>query len=241
MLAAFGEGVFTHQTNLRLPGGMSLPSRSTILRPPDEKVIIFSPLRFDDATVRAIEALGEVATIVAPSRIHYFFLKDAIARWPKARVLGPTGLERKVPGVAFEPLPIHGEPDALGGHVRTRCIEGVPYITEHVFLHPATRTLLVTDLVFNLHDVPGLGIQLFLRAVGAWNRTAQSRMWRFVTKNRAAAAASVNEVLGWDFDRLVMAHGEPIDGGAHERTAAALAWLRGGLPAETDLSANEAP
>jgi hypothetical protein len=69
---------------------------------------------------------------------------------------------------------------------------------------------------------------LFLRIVGAWRRTAQSRMWRLLTKDREAAARSVEDVLSWDFDRLVMAHGDPVDGGARERVASALAWIAAG-------------
>ena len=106
----------------------------------------------------------------------------------------------------------------------------MPGLDEHVFFHPTSRTLVVADLVFNVHACPGLGMPLFLRLVGAWKKLAQSRVWRFATKDRAAAAASIDEVLAWDFDRLVMAHGDVIESGAREQLAEALHWLRGGAP-----------
>ncbi len=105
----------------------------------------------------------------------------------------------------------------------------MPGLDEHVFFHPASRTLVVTDLVFNVHACPGF-MPLLLRLVGAWKRVAQSRVWRFATKDRAAAAASIAEVLAWDFDRLVMAHGEVIESGARAELGEALHWLRSGAP-----------
>jgi hypothetical protein len=228
MLKPLFDDLFAYEDDLRLPGGLYLPSRATVLVTPSERVFVFSPLRFDDESAAAIDRLGEVSAVVAPSCIHYLFLEEAARRWPRARVLGPVGLEKKVPGQPFEPLPDRGEPEALGGELSVRHIEGVPYIGEHVFLHPRSRTLLVTDLVFNVHRCRGFGMQLFLRIVGAWRRTAQSRMWRFLTKDREAAARSVEDVLSWDFDRLVMAHGDPVDGGAREQVASALAWISAG-------------
>ena len=80
----------------------------------------------------------------------------------------------------------------------------------------------MTDLVFNVHECRGMGMPLFLRAVGAWQKLGQSRMWRFFTKDRAAARRSFDDVLTWDFDRHVMAHGEAVDTAAQPLLAAAL-------------------
>jgi hypothetical protein len=234
-LRSLSPDVFSYADDLRVPGGMLLPSRSTVVRSAKERIAIVSPLGFDDDAARAIDALGEVEALIAPSCIHYLFLKRAIARWPKARVLGAPGLERKIPGVAFEPLPTTGDIEVLGGELRVREIEGVPYIREHVLLHARSRSLLVTDLVFNVHEARGFGMPIFLRVVGAWKKTAQSRMWRLFVKDRVAAGASLAEVLSWSFDSVVMAHGEPVTSEARERLAGALTWLtsahRAALPA----------
>src|SRR5882672_712113 len=146
VLDTIAEDLFAFTDELRLPGGMNLPSRTTLVRRAG-KVLVHSPLAIDDARGAEIDALGDVDAIVAPSCIHYLFLAKAIARWPKARVLGATGLEKKVPGVGFEPLPASGEIEGL----RVRRIEGFPSIGEHVFLDERSRTLVVTDLVFNVH------------------------------------------------------------------------------------------
>lgn len=221
MLTPIAEDVWGFEKDLRLPGGVLLPSRSTIVRMPDGSVLVHSPLGFDDDAAKEIEALGEPKTIVAPSCIHFLFLRAAIERWPHARVLGPHGLEKKVSGLAYETLPAAGSIERLGDALAVQRIDGIPYITEHVFLHRPSRTLVCTDLVFNIHECT-FGMQMFLRCVGAYRRIAQSRMWRFFTKDRAAAGEGARAILGWDFERVVPAHGDVFDDDARSRLRAAL-------------------
>jgi hypothetical protein len=227
MLREIATDLYGFEKDLRLPGGMLLPSRTTIVKT-DTGLVVHSPLAIDDDTARQIEALGEVRWLVAPSCIHFLFLRAAKERWPDASVVGAPGLEKKLGGLAFEPLPSDGK--VFGGALAVNVIEGVPSINEHVFFHEKTRSLVVTDLVFNVHETRSFMMQIFLRCVGAWKKTSQSRMWRFLTKDRAAAAASVRETLAWNFDRLVVSHGEVVESGAHERLEAGLHWVLAGAP-----------
>jgi hypothetical protein len=221
MLDPIADDVFAFTDDLRLPGGMLLPSRTTLVRR-GGRVLVHSPLAIDDARAAEIEALGEVDAIVAPSKIHFLFLRAALRRWPRARVHGAPGLERKAPGVVFEPLPPEGEIERL----RVQKIEGFPYIDEHVFFEPRSRTLVVTDLVFNIHDARGTGMPLFLRCVGAWKKTAQSKVWRFLSRDRPAARRTLEPVFSWDFDRVVMAHGDVLEGeDAKARLGACVSWI----------------
>ena len=228
MLRAISTDLWAIEDVLRLPGGLRLPSRTTILRISGDRLVVHSPLAIDDATARAIEALGEVSVIVAPSCLHHLQAASTAARWPTAKVLGAPSLGKKLAGLPFDPLP--SSSSLLGGELVVRRIDGVPRLDEHVFFHRASRTLVVTDLVFNVHECPGFGMPILLRLVGAWKKLAQSRIWRMSTKDRAAAASSLAEVLAWDFDRLVMAHGDVIESGAREPLAEALHWLRAGAP-----------
>lgn len=227
MLTKITDGIWGYEQDLRLPLGMRLPSRTTLVRLTDGSLVMHSPLGFDEETAKAIDELGEVKTIIAPSCIHYLFLTAATKRWPDARVLGAPGLEKKAPvkGVAFEPLPHDGVVEGLGDDLVVRRIDGVPYITEHVFLHRPTGSLVVTDLVFNLHRCSSWGMRLYLRCMGAWEKTAQSAIWRVLTKDKPAAAESARAVLALDFDRLVVAHGDVVTENARAVLESALARM----------------
>ncbi len=223
MLLEIADGVWTLEREIRLTAGLRMPARATFLRLAGDRIFVCSPLEIDDATAREVARIGEVAAIAAPNCVHHLFLKGAAARWPRACVFGPRELQRKAKGVSFEPLEAAAE--VLGDDVAVRRIDGVPAVSEHVFFHAASRTLVVSDLVFNVRGPQRLSLRLFLRLFGAWDRFGQSRIWRLLAKDRAAASQSVHEVLRWDFDRLVMAHGDIVKSGARPRLEEALGWM----------------
>lgn len=236
MLTSVADDLWAWEENLRLPLGLRLPTRTTVVRLEGDKVLLHSPLAIDDARAKAIEEIGEPTVLVAPSCIHYMFLKKAKERWPKARVLGPAGLERKLKDFAFDALPVSGACDALGDTLRVRKIEGFPYISEHVFFHAKTRTLLSTDLVFNIHALDNFGMKFFLWLAGGWKKLSQPMEVRLFLRDRPAAAQSIADVLAWDFDRVIMGHGDVVPSGAHPGVSAALRWIgkgavKGLLPA----------
>lgn len=229
MLKRIGDDIWAQETEIKLAGGMRMPCRATILRLPDGQLVLHSPLAIDDATAKEIAALGEVGFLIAPNTLHWMYLQAAKARYPSARVLGAPALSKKLGDFAFEPLPEQGAIDGMSG-VRLERIQGAPNLEEHVFLHEASRSLLVTELMFNVNACSSFGMRCVFRLVGAWKKPAQSRVWRFLVKDRAAAARSTADVLGWDFERIVVAHGDVVEDDAREHARRALTWMRAGAP-----------
>jgi glyoxylase-like metal-dependent hydrolase (beta-lactamase superfamily II) len=94
-----------------------------------------------------------------------------------------------------------------------------------VFFHRASGTLVCSDLVFNIHDIPNLATSFMLLLVGARRRFTQTRTERWLlVKDRKSYAESLSKVLQWDFDRVVMGHGRIVDTGGHQRLADAVSW-----------------
>ncbi|HVJ90650.1 MAG TPA: hypothetical protein VM580_12665 [Labilithrix sp.] len=229
MLNRIADGIWTHDHEIKLPGGLRLPSRATIMRAADGGLVVHSPLSIDDATAREIDALGEVRVLVAPNCGHWMFLKAAKERYPRARVLAASGLANKLGNFEFEPLADGGRIDGVED-LRFVRIQGAPKMDEHAFFHEASRSLVVSDLMFNVHSCESFAMSLVLRLTGTWKKTAQSRVWRFLVKDHAAAARSAEHVLSWDFERVVVAHGDVIEGDARAQTRHALRWMTSGAP-----------
>jgi glyoxylase-like metal-dependent hydrolase (beta-lactamase superfamily II) len=101
-------------------------------------------------------------------------------------------------------------------------IEGAPKRNEVVFFHRATRTLYTADLVFNIHRHAGLLTPLTFRAMGIYKRFAVAKMWNHWIKDRAAFDRSIERMLAWDFDRIVMAHGDIVETGGRRMLIDAL-------------------
>src|SRR3546814_6200465 len=73
------------------PASMPFPTRMTVGRLPGGRLWIHSPIAPDDALFAVIERLGEVAWLVAPNSIHYWYVADWQARYPAARTLAVPG------------------------------------------------------------------------------------------------------------------------------------------------------
>lgn len=204
------------------------PLRMLVLRLPTG-LALWSPIALDADQAAAIDALGTVRWIIAPSKFHNLYLADAMTRWPNAQVLVPDGMAEKLKALDLSRAGRLAQlPAAFDGVIEARRIDGAPIANEWVLLHVPSKTLIVCDLIFNIHAVKRWSAAWIFRMVGVWKRCAQSRMWRFFVKDRAAAAASLAAVMAWDFDRLVVAHGDVIETGGQAALAQATPWMQAG-------------
>lgn len=221
MLTKIAEDVWAATDGLRMPLGVRFPVRMTVLRS-EGQVVLISPVAVDDALAAEIDALGAVTAIVAPNLLHHLFLAAAAARWPDAKLYGPRGLASgKRKELAFD-----GTPDALGvPGIDVVPLAGVPSIDEHVVVHRASRTLVVTDLVFNVREGNWMTRFVLTWVSDAFGAPKTSRLWRMATRDQGAFAESLRRVLAHDFDRMIVAHGEIVETDAKAVLVGLSGWL----------------
>lgn len=208
-----------------LPLGFRFPARMSALPLGEGKLALVSPVPIDDARAAAIAELGSVELLIAPNLLHHLYLEAAIRRYPAARVLGPSRLRDKRPRLRIHAALDHVVPPELAAAVDVVPIAGAPGLDELAFFHRATRTLVVTDLVFNVQRPRGLLAHSLLFLGGTHGRLASSRALRVLVKDRTAARASVERLLALPFETLVMAHGDIVERDARARLEQALGWL----------------
>jgi hypothetical protein len=194
-----------------MPAGVRFPLRMTGIRLPDGAMWLHSPVALDDVAAAEIDRLGPVRHIVAPSKLHSAHAAAALARWPEARLYGAVGLRDVHPELRIDEELGSEAPAGWGGVLEVFPVEGAPAVNEVVFLHLPSRTLLVTDLAFNVAEPANLQTAALLWIVGSGRRFRSSRLlrWRF-TEDRAALSRSVRRLLEQDFDRVVPCHGEIV-------------------------------
>jgi len=224
MLEKYAENLWTCDTEQRLGLGLRLPARMTVLRLPDGTLALVSPIPISDSLSAELSALGPVSALIAPNAFHHLHLPAAARRYPEARVLGAPGVARKQPSLRCEPL----EPQtletiaALRDVLAARLIEGAPKMSEVALFHAPSRTLLLTDLVFNIVSPPNFVTGLLLACTGIKGKLAQSRALNWLIRDRAAAERSTAALFMWPFERLVMAHGQVLGEDANALLRAAL-------------------
>ncbi len=227
MLKTIVEGqLWVAEDDLFMPGGVHFPIRMTVIKLSGGGLWLHSPVPIDDALAANLKALGPVEHIVAPNALHHLYLADCAKRYPDACVYGPKALVDKRPEVAFDAFLDEDNAWLWGAEVDQRFIQGIPWMQETVFFHKPSATLVVTDLVFNIHKSPRLMSKLVLIFMaGAWKKLAQSRLVRFSTKDKQAAGASAARIFEWDFKRLIMAHGDIVEHNARTGLKEALSWM----------------
>jgi hypothetical protein len=219
------DGVW-HDTYDHALGGVQFRTRSTLVRLEDGGLWMHSPIPLDDARARQIVSFGEVRHIVAPNGWHDSFSGAAKDRYPDATLWASPALRQSKHELPVDAWLGESEPP-WSNELRPLLIEGAPKADDFVFLHVPTGTLIVTDLLFHIRYPVNTLTKIVLWITGTnGGKLAQSRLWRSVTKDRAAAGRSVQKMLDWDFERLVLAHGDFVEGSdARERTRVALRWM----------------
>lgn len=221
-LNRLADGLWEVEDRLPMPLGIRFPIRMTVLRTGESGLVLISPIRLDDALVAALLAIGRVEHIIAPNLLHHLHASGAATRFPNAQVHAPAGLRVKQPSLAYAPL----VPGRLTSDIEVFAVSGAPEVDEHLFLHHPSRTLIATDLVFNVRSGVNWMTRMVFRWVsGTWGHLRVSRLWRRFAKDRAAVRGSLEVVLAADFDRLVVAHGDVVATGARDALRHGLGFL----------------
>jgi hypothetical protein len=194
---------------LKFLGGVVMPLASTVLRLGDGKVLIYAPGKFDDEQLGAIDALGDVAYIIAPNLFHHLYVARAVERWPNAKVYGAPGLAVKRKDVTFHEELSTG---TLAEHVDVEIMGGAPKMNEAVLFHRPTGTLLCADLFFNITKPANALTKFAMSLTGVSGGTLKmSKLWSWTAKDKPALRSSIDRLMAWPIQHIAPTHGEPVD------------------------------
>lgn len=204
--------------------GAIFPARM-IVRRTDEGLTLWAPVAIDEELAVTLSDLGPVTTIVAPNLFHSAHVAHAKDLFPGARVLAPEGLRKKKPEVPIDAVLEAGL--ELGEGCTVHAVEGSAVMSEFVLHDSATKTLVVTDLVFNVRRAHNLRSWFVFKVVaGTLGDVGQSRLWKSFVKDKEAMGASMRSINELPFERLIMGHGEVVEEGGQEALAKGTArWL----------------
>ena len=198
----------------------------TVIRLASGELMLHSPCNITVAMANEISALGPVAHIVAPGNFHHLYIPTAQAAFPRAKTWICPGIERKRPELKYDGLLGDVAPVELVGEIDLVLVQGSRIMREVAMFHRASRTLILVDLIENFTDAtPHTGGALkfwFKYLLRMWNHPRPAPEYRVGWRDRQAAAKSLRCILAWEFDRIVLSHGDLVERAAHE--VAVKAW-----------------
>ena len=205
--------------------GVPYSTRMAIAELPDG-LWLWSPVELDDALEAEVRELGQVRWIVSPNKIHHLFIGPWLEAFEGAQLFEPPGLAARC-DLSFDG-PLTDQPNpAWAAHIDQVVMHGSPVMEEVLFFHRASSTCLVGDLI-QRHDPDAFNrwqraIMQLDGMVGPDGSTP--REWRATFIHRDEARRSLERVLAWKPERLLVAHGQCATERGAEVLEAGLHWM----------------
>ncbi len=224
---AVADGLWVLQRKIRVPPGIEIPTHTTVVRLARGGVLVHAPFRLDPVMRRELDALGPVAHLVAPSSFHYLYVAEHRHAFPAAEVHLAPGLRERRPAVGRGTVLGDRAPAAWDGELDQAVLGPTRGVAEVVFLHRPSRTLVLTDLAFNMPSATRRLDRWYWQLSGVWRRFGPTGLVRHVLLRDAALVRPfLARILAWDFDRIVVSHGDVVERDGRETFRTAFArWL----------------
>jgi hypothetical protein len=208
-LQALDDNILTVVGTIKMAVG-DFPRRMTVVRLRDGRAVVFNGIALDEDEMRTLEDFGEPTFLIVPSDRHRLDAKIWKDRYPAIKVITPEGARAKVekllpvdasgvtfsdPAVRFITVP------GMHGHEAALEVDG-----------PTGLTLILNDIVGNIHDEHGFGGWL-LRMMGFAGDEPHvpGPVKASIGKGKADLARQLRAWAAMPLARIIVSHGETID------------------------------
>lgn len=197
--------------------GLPFPTRMAIVRLQDGGLWVHSPIADRNGLSDAVSEIGPVRHLVAPNWLHYAWIPEWQDRFPDAVTWGAPGVAARAQTRGIDLQLDHtlgtDAPDDWAGQIDQILALSAVH-REVLFLHRASRTLILTDLIENFEpDKMPWWLRPLLRLGGICDpdggmpRDMAVGFWR----RRDHLDHVVETLLDWAPERVILAHGRWYD------------------------------
>lgn len=223
MLREIDRDIWVAEQPLRYLG-LNVGTRMTVIRLENRELLVISPIQVSDEMLSQLSELGMVKHMIAPNLYHHLFAANFKTFYPNVTFWAVPGLELKKPDLLIDQIIQDSENELWSGiqHVfldgfRTLGLKGFDLLNEYVFLHAASRTLILTDAAFHFDESFPILTQLVTKVLGGYKSLSPSLLERIATTEKKKLKKSIKQILSWDFERVIMAHGSIIEQNGKEK------------------------
>lgn len=197
---------------------MGLPVNTPVVKLKTGIVMISPGSQLKDLDYQKVSG---VTDLVAPNLLHSAGIPHAHKSFPQAKVWGVKGLEKLKKDIHWDHV-LSPEAWPYQEELPIFHLGGMPNVREVVFYHRESKTLIVTDLFFNMVNVKGVGAWIILNIFGTYGKFAVSRLLAKYIKDQKEFENSLSEILRLDIENIIVSHGENVVGNAKMKLAGAL-------------------
>ncbi|MGD1898255.1 MAG: DUF4336 domain-containing protein [Phormidesmis sp.] len=198
--------------------GLEVGTRMTVVRLSSQALAVISPIALNSELKQQLARIGTVEHIISPNLYHYLYAADFKYAYPTATFWAAPGLQEKKPNLPIDKViqanssPLWNDLEGLYFEdFKTLSPGGFDALNEWVFFHAASRTLILTDTAFHFDNSFPFVTKLLTRVTGDYQKLAPSDFERIATTDKQSVKETVEKILSWDFERVVMAHGSIVE------------------------------
>ncbi|HEX4012381.1 MAG TPA: DUF4336 domain-containing protein [Candidatus Cybelea sp.] len=195
--------------------GIPLPTRMIVVKLHDDSLWVDSPVAATREQAAQLDAIGSVAHLVSPTPLHDWRLKQWATFFPRARVWKASALNNSPP------------PD-WNAEIDQLIFRGSIVLSEVEFFHKPSRTLILADFIQNYTFERGRPLRNALKRFGGVLGGGSPRDLRFSfvgKRRRRLGQESLHKLLSWDFDEVILAHGDLPTKNARALVERSFRWL----------------
>ncbi len=228
-LQPFAENVWIVDGATVRAVGIPFPTRMIVVQLGDRSIWVNSPVSVPSDVLDRITGSGPVRYLVAPTKLHVWRLKSWHQLFPDAELWSPPQIPNE-----FKRLPFAGTlgdkpPAGWADDFDQLVFRGNCFVEEVYFFHKKSRTVIFGDFIQNHPLAKGRPLRnALLKLAGvAYPQGGVPLDIRLSFTNRDLARRSLERLLSWDFDKLILAHGVCVGKDAKPYVARAFSWLGG--------------
>lgn len=211
-----GTNIWVHEDSMKMMG-TQLGLRMTVIRLADGSVWVHSPTAIDPELQQQVDEIGPVKHLIAANNHHCKWLQDWNEAYPDAELYVSAGIPHKVPLSNYHILQ-PGMENAWAEDIDRKTMPSVPMFHETVFFHKPSQSLIVTDLIQNYPDTShltglvGVMSKYVFEPIGFKGCcVAPPLKMGFIIKDKPAFERFIQQIQNWDFQRIVVTHGDIIE------------------------------
>lgn len=226
-LVAFGPDLWIAEGPVVSFVGFPYSTRMAVIRLQSGSLFAWSPIALTPKLKAEVDALGPVAYLVSPNKIHHLFLADWKSAYPHAHTYGLDELKKRKVGPSIDALLEDAPPPEWADDVDQVIVRGSFAMSEAVFFHRKSRTAIFADLIQNFPPDWFKGWKGLVARLGGIVAPYPGTPgdWRSSFLHRKRARAALDRILAWQPEQVVIAHGIPVRNDGVGFIRRGLAWL----------------
>ncbi|KAI0790430.1 hypothetical protein C8Q75DRAFT_115771 [Abortiporus biennis] len=203
----------------RFYGAFPMGGRSTAIKLSTGNVWVVASTPLSPETKETVNKLGKVEFILAADADHHIFLSEWKQEYPEAKLIGVQGLAEKKRSESLKFDYTYGVDDPKFGFeedIDSLYFSGFSK-KDVAWLHKPSKSLIVADLIFNLpaneqysKSKSSPKVAFFFPKFEPYSKFHQDFVWK-EGKNKEAMKTAAKTVATWDFERIIMCHGDVIE------------------------------